>query len=96
MDLEKNPARGKTAFDYRASPVLRPEHVEGSFTRLIEQQTAKIPSHYFLIAALGSMGTSLVARSRGNRRVSDFVGLWVAPLLIMGVYNKLVKLMGPS
>ena len=32
----------------RAATVMRAEHTEGSFTRLLEQQTAKIPSDFFL------------------------------------------------
>jgi hypothetical protein len=76
------------------APVLRPEHAEGELARLIEQQTAKIPSHWFLIAAVGAMGLSLALEFSGRRRGSRFVGQWPAPLLIMGMYNKLVKTLG--
>ena len=92
---EINPASAKSRFDYRAAPVLRAEHVERGFTRLIEQQAAKIPSNVFLFLALGSMGASLALELTGNQRLSRYIGLWAAPLLIMGVYNKLVKIMGP-
>lgn len=95
MELEKNPASGRTAIDYRSSPIMRAEHAEGSLTRLIENQAARIPSDIFLFTALCSMGASLVLRLRDRPRASEFVGMWVAPLLIMGVYNKLVKLIGP-
>ena len=76
------------------APVLRPEHVEGEMARLIEQQTAKIPSHWFLAAAVGAMGLSLALELSGRRRGSRFVGQWPGPLLIMGMYNKLVKTLG--
>lgn len=76
------------------APVLRPEHAEGDLARLIEQQTAKIPSHWFLFAALSSMGLSLTLELSGQRRASRFVGQWPAPLLIMGIYNKVVKTLG--
>jgi len=71
--------------------VHRPEHDEDSFTRVIEQQTAKIPSHYFLSASLLSMAASAMLELRGRERAARFIGSWAAPLLLMGVYNKLVK-----
>ena len=77
-----------------SAPVLRPEHAEGDVARVLEQQTAKIPSHWFLAAALGSMGLSLALELSGRQRSSRFVGQWPAPLLIMGIYNKLVKTLG--
>lgn len=64
--------------------VLRREHAEGDFARLLEQQTAKIPSHWFLVSALGTMGLSLVLELMGRRRGSRFVAQWPAPLLIHG------------
>jgi hypothetical protein len=76
------------------APVLRPEHVEGELVRLIEQQTAKIPSHWFLFSALGSMGLSLALELRGRLRWSHFVGMWPTPLLALGIYNKIVKTLG--
>lgn len=95
MALEVNPAAAGAA-TYRSAPVRRSEHVENTFTRLVEQQTAKVPSSYFLFAALCSMGVSLGLALRGREHTSRFVGMWVAPLLIMGVYNKLVKTIGPQ
>ena len=92
-ELDVNPAAEasvKAAF----APVLRAEHAEDAIARLIEQQTAKIPSHWFLVGALGSMGLSLLLELSGRRRESRFVGQWPSPLLIMGIYNKLVKTLG--
>ena len=40
------------------------------------------------------MCVALAAEARGNTRGSRFIGMWVGPLLTMGVYNKLVKTFG--
>ncbi len=70
------------------------EHTEGTVARTIEQQTAKLPSDTFLWAALGSIGVSLVLQLTGKQKASLFVGQWVAPFLLFGVYNKIVKVAG--
>jgi hypothetical protein len=70
------------------------EHTEGPIARTIESQTAKIPSDAYLWAALGSMGISLVLQITGKKDESLFVGQWAAPFLLMGVYNKVVKVAG--
>lgn len=92
-ELEVNPA-AEASLSAPPTPVLRPEHAEGDIARLVEQQTAKIPSHWFLFGALGSMGVSLVLELAGRQRASRFVAQWPGPLLIMGMYNKLVKTLG--
>ena len=92
-NLEVNPA-AQASLTSAPAPVLRPEHAEGEIARLIEQQTAKIPSHWFLFAALGSMGLSLGLELSGRTRASQFVSRWPSPLLIAGIYNKLVKTLG--
>ena len=71
-----------------------PEHREGSIARTIEEQTAKLPSDLFLWAAIVSMAVSLVLRLRDNKHASLFVGQWAAPFLILGLYNKIVKVIG--
>ncbi|MBA3769887.1 MAG: hypothetical protein H0X08_05230 [Blastocatellia bacterium] len=68
------------------------EHSEGIVARTIEEQTAKLPSDIFLWGALGSIGVSLLFELKGNAEKSRFVGQWVSPFLLLGVYNKLVKL----
>ena len=70
------------------------QHQEGPIARTLEQQTAKLPSDTFLWAALGSIGASAVLRMMGKKNASLFVGDWVAPFLLFGVYNKIVKLQG--
>jgi hypothetical protein len=88
-----NPTAAASLMEVPA-PVLRPEHMESEFVRLLEQQTAKIPSHWFLVSALGSMGLSLMLELAGHRRSSQFVGMWPASLLALGIYNKIVKTLG--
>ena len=72
----------------------RPEHAEGVVARTIEQQTAKLPSDVFLWAAGGSIIGSLLLKCSGQHENALFVGQWAAPFLLLGVYNKLVKLAG--
>jgi hypothetical protein len=71
-----------------------PEHEEGIVARSIEQQTAKLPSDLFLWAAVGSIGASLALRLMGRDRDAIFVGEWAPTFLILGLYNKLVKVAG--
>jgi hypothetical protein len=92
-ELEVNPAALASLTDPPA-PVLRAEHAEGAIARLIEQQSAKIPSHWFLFGAVGAMGLSLVLELSDRRRASQFVSRWPTPLLVMGIYNKIVKTLG--
>ena len=70
------------------------KHSEGKVARTIEEQTAKVPSDVFLWAALGSMGASLALQVAGRKTESLFVGQWAAPFLVLGLYNKLVKVAG--
>lgn len=72
----------------------RAEHREGVVARTIEQQTAKLPSDFFLWAALGSIGGALALALGGDTRKANFVGQWAPTFLILGLYNKLVKLQG--
>ena len=60
-------------------------------TKAIEKQTIKIPSDVFLFTAIGTMAVSLTLKCLGRSKDAEFVGQWAAPILIMGVYNKLVK-----
>ena len=75
-------------------PGPRPEHREGPVARSIEQQTAKLPSDFFLWAAFASIAGSLAFKTMGNDHHALFVGQWAPTFLILGLYNKLVKLHG--
>lgn len=67
---------------------------EGETTKAIENETAKLPSKVFLIAALASMGISLTLKLVGHKHTALFVGQWASPFLLLGVYNKIVKTQG--
>jgi hypothetical protein len=70
------------------------DHCEGTIARTIENQTARLPSDTFLWAAIGSIGLSFGLQVLGKKEASNFVGHWAPTILIMGLYNKLVKLHG--
>lgn len=68
---------------------------EGHFTREVEKRTASIPSSVYLSLAIGSMAVSALLEFYFKRKqTANFIGLWVPSILIMGLYNKLVKLEG--
>jgi hypothetical protein len=67
---------------------------EGKIATAIEEKTAKLPSDLFLWAALGSMAASLTLKIMAKKHTALFVGQWAAPFLLLGIYNKLVKLEG--
>lgn len=69
-------------------------YTEGHVTKMIEKQTSKIPSDFFLVAALTSMAVSATLKCFGQKHTALFVGQWAAPFLLLGVYNKIVKVEG--
>jgi hypothetical protein len=69
-------------------------HSEGRIARTIEDQTARLPSDSYLWAAVAAIGTAMVLQATGKKQSSLFVGQWVAPFLLFGVYNKIVKVAG--
>ena len=71
-----------------------PEHKEGRLAEAIEEQTAKLPSDVFLWTAIGCMATSFALQVAKKRHISLFIGQWVAPFLLFGIYNKIVKVEG--
>ena len=70
------------------------DYREGPLARNIEQQTAKLPSDTWLWAAFGSIGASLFCQMSGREKTGNFIGHWAPTFLLLGVYNKLVKLHG--
>lgn len=83
-----------TASQPKTSPREAWSHSEGPVARTIEEQTAKLPSDTFLWSALTAMGVALALQMAGKKNGSLFVGQWAAPFLLLGVYNKLVKIGG--
>lgn len=68
---------------------------EGDLTKRIEEITAKVPSVSYLALALGSLAISAgLAAFTQKRALANFVGLWVPSFMLIGIYNKLVKLEG--
>ena len=70
------------------------DYREGTVTKMIEKETGKIPSGVFLTAALVSMGISLTLKCLKKNYAALFVGQWAAPFLLLGLYNKIVKVEG--
>jgi hypothetical protein len=77
--------------DYR---VAKGEAQEDQITAAIEKCTAQVPSSVYLALALASMGVSLGLSVAKKQHGALFVGQWAAPFLLLGVYNKLVKIHG--
>jgi hypothetical protein len=64
---------------------------EDSLTKTIESQTEQIPSVAFLAIAIGAMAASWIFLATGRRNIANFIGQWAPTVLIMGLYNKMVK-----
>lgn len=67
------------------------EYAEGPIAKAIEKRTAKLPSDTFLWGATGAILLSLSLKLLRKDHESLFVGQWAPTLLILGLYNKLVK-----
>jgi short subunit dehydrogenase-like uncharacterized protein len=70
------------------------QYPESKTATAIERQTAKLPSDAFLYAAGGSIVASLTLKLMGRDKDAMFVGQWAPTFLMLGLYNKLVKLFG--
>lgn len=74
--------------DYRVSPG---EAQEDQITASIEKVTSKVPSSIYLAAAMTSILASVSFNIAGKKHEALFIGQWVAPFLLLGIYNKMVK-----
>lgn len=76
--------------DYR---VHAGEAHEDQVTAVIEKYTAPVPSSAYLGLALASIAASVALQVTQKEKANAtlFVGQWVAPFLLLGIYNKLVK-----
>ena len=70
------------------------DRTEDDFTKSIEEVTAAIPSSAYLGVAMGAVALSLMLQAGGRGKWGNFVAQWVPTILIMGLYNKLVKVGG--
>ena len=64
---------------------------EDQVTAAIEQYTSQIPSSAYLGMAIASIAASVTFKIAKKDHAALFVGQWVAPFLILGIYNKMVK-----
>jgi len=76
--------------DYR---VQAGEAQEDQVTAMIEKYTAPVPSSIYLGLALVSIAASVTLQLTQKEKANSalFVGQWVAPFLLLGIYNKMVK-----
>ena len=74
--------------------VTKGEAQEDQITASIEKFTSQVPSSAYLAAALASMAVSVSFKAAKRTDMALFVGQWAAPFLILGIYNKLVKIHG--
>lgn len=80
--------------DVTGAPTEDSRPKEGRVTRETESRTAQIPSMAFLSAAVGSMVASAALQATGRKKLSLFVGQWAPSFMLMGLYNKVVKVAG--
>jgi hypothetical protein len=76
--------------DYR---VHAGEAQEDQVTAAIEKYTAQVPSSAYLGLAIASIAASITLQITQKEKAPAalFVGQWVAPFLLLGIYNKMVK-----
>ena len=84
-------ASGLGAATARQHGVSGHEIGEGPVARMLEQQTARLPSDTWLWAAGGSIALSLYLQATDQKQRALFVGQWAPTFLLLGIYNKLVK-----
>jgi len=80
--------------EHSYSDTKNESYSEGPVAKSIEQFTAKMPSDIFLWAAAASVAGALALQVIGMKHRSLFVGQWVPSILLLGVYNKIVKTAG--
>lgn len=67
---------------------------EGRVAQSIESKTSRLPSDLFLWTALGSVVASATFAIMGKQKYANFIGQWAPTILILGLYNKIVKVAG--
>ncbi len=71
-----------------------PQIKEAESAKKLENTAAQLPSTFWLTLAVGTMVGSAVLKASGSRHTALFVGQWVAPFMLFGIYNKLIKTVG--
>jgi hypothetical protein len=67
---------------------------EGELTSKVDKVTASLPSTTWLVLAGASIAGSLGLKLLGRDKDANFVGMWAPTFLILGLYNKIVKVAG--
>jgi hypothetical protein len=67
---------------------------EGRLTKAIERVTAALPSTTWLTVAGAALVGSIALKAFGKNHASMFVGQFAPTFLILGLYNKIVKVAG--
>lgn len=57
----------------------------------VEDQTARVPSDTFLVAAIASVGAALFCELTGRKQTANFIGMWAPTLIAFGLYNKIAR-----
>ena len=66
---------------------------ESELTHRIEHQATRIPPVGYLGLAVASMvGSAALAIFADRKEFANFIGLWAPSFLLIGIYNKLVKI----
>jgi hypothetical protein len=78
----------------KSTGVAPHENREGTITKSIESYTSMVPSGTYLSLAIGSIGLAAAMKILGRDKDAQFIGQWVPTILILGLYNKLVKVQG--
>ena len=72
----------------------RSNQTEDQLSKTLEKYTAAIPSSGYLAVAVGAMAASLALQLVGQGKWGNFIAQWVPTWLVIGLYNKIVKLEG--
>jgi hypothetical protein len=70
---------------------IEPGAHEGKTTSALDRVTGRVPSATYLSLAVGAMAVSAALVARGRKEIGNFIGQWAPSILIMGLYNKLLK-----
>src|ERR1044071_8047170 len=92
--METTMDKMQSTMDKTMENLPKPDPREDIVTKGIEQYTASVPSTMYLSVAIAAMGLSLALQIAGRGKWGNFVAQWVPTWLIIGLYNKIVKVQG--
>lgn len=65
--------------------------LESDLVKRIEKRAENIPASYFLTAAAASVAIALALAFSRKKQWAGFVGQWVPTILLLGIYNKILR-----